>query len=52
MSCQACEDAQESADRGGPHQVAYVRVGNGNVRITGCPEHIEQLIEQLRQGKE
>lgn len=51
MSCRDCEAVQDRADRGEPHFESYVRVGNGNVRILGCREHLRQLLEQLRRGE-
>jgi hypothetical protein len=49
MSCDACSDAQ--ALRGpelGQHY--YVRVGNANVEIVGCKEHVGWAITLIRNG--
>lgn len=54
MSCRRCEIAQgDSNDIGGEPMVeffTYVRVGNGNILISGCEEHMKETIEQLRAG--
>jgi hypothetical protein len=51
VSCRDCEAVQDRADRREPHQVAFVRIGNGNVLILGCREHMRQLLEQLHRGE-
>lgn len=53
MSCQACEDAQQLADVKevtGLVQATYVRIGNGNVLVSGCVEHLAELIKRLREA--
>jgi len=46
MSCKDCDDIVEGViDIGGP---CFVRVGNGNVMVLGCPTHLRELIEKLR----
>jgi hypothetical protein len=49
MGCKRCEDFQVLRDAGGELPSYYVRVGAGNVELVGCPEHVGELIEQLRQ---
>lgn len=34
-----------------PIYYTYVRVGNGNVLISGCKTHLQELIETLRKGR-
>jgi hypothetical protein len=47
MSCQACDIAQELDDR--PDSIStlklqtFLRVGNGNVMISGCRKHLEEM---------
>lgn len=51
MSCLACEAAQELNDDGYAHNTtgrAYVRVGNGNVELVGCVEHVAELVTERR----
>lgn len=58
MSCSACEDAQEiqmKEDKYNnvfsyPRIHTYVRVGNGNVLIAGCEEHLAELIQRLKEA--
>lgn len=42
MNCQNCEKSQDFTTMNG---VTYVRVGNGNVAIIGCNEHLKQLLD-------
>jgi len=44
MSCKACDKAQEDGD------TYYVRVGRANVAVSGCREHVSDLITLLRQA--
>ncbi len=46
MSCQNCEDMQERND------VAYIRVGKANVGLTGCDEHLNQILRKLYPDRE
>jgi len=47
MSCEECNDEQERNEEiAGMH--TYVRVGNGNVLIMGCKNHLTELINKLR----
>lgn len=39
MSCIKCEEEPIET---------YVRVGNGNVMVVGCEEHLRELIKKLR----
>ena len=39
MSCQKCEE--------NPIET-YIRVGNGNVMVVGCEEHLKELMIELR----
>lgn len=41
MSCQRCDAGEIET---------FVRVGNGNVKIVGCHEHLQVLLEQNRRG--
>lgn len=43
MSCKKCEEKPIET---------YVRIGNGNVKIIGCMEHLRELIRKLRGNKE
>lgn len=43
MSCRACEDDAVTA---------YIRVGNGNVEVVGCTDHLRLLIERNRSAIE
>ena len=43
MSCKHCEENPVET---------YVRVGNGNVMIVGCVEHLRELIAKLRLADE
>ena len=50
MGCNSCEIETKSQDLQG--SIAYVRVGNGNVAIIGCRDHLRALIEKLRSAPE
>lgn len=61
MSCQACEkairetpgteiDLPEGATQPLPVFYAYVRVGNANVLISGCKEHMDELLRLYNLG--
>jgi hypothetical protein len=41
MSCQKCEEMQEKK------MVAYVRIGNSNVGIMGCDDHVRFAIAAI-----
>jgi hypothetical protein len=43
MSCIVCDETPVST---------YVRVQNGNVEITGCKEHLTELLRLLRLARE
>ena len=43
MSCKNCEENPVET---------YVRIGNGNVKIVGCVNHLRELIMILRSSKE
>ena len=43
MSCKICEDEPI---------FTYVRIGNGNVEIRGCADHLSELIRLLRVANE
>jgi hypothetical protein len=49
MSCVACDQAQ-LLDENELELVSYtfVRVGPANILISGCQEHLRQLLEKLR----
>lgn len=42
MSCNACRAAQEFGE------VAFYRVGDGNVKMSGCKEHLRAAMQMLR----
>lgn len=46
MSCPACKEAQQLL-RQGQEQVAFVRVGTGNVMVVACLEHLRELLSKL-----
>jgi len=51
MSCEECEKAQDLAldkNIADSPPVAYVRIGNANVAVIGCPNHVKELISGLR----
>ena len=50
MSCDPCDFETEAIQ--GLTKIAYVRIGNGNVAIIGCEDHLRQLIEKLRAAQE
>lgn len=41
MSCLPCDKMQDKGD------VAYVRVGKANVGLTGCDEHVGEVLDAL-----
>lgn len=41
MSCLPCDQMQDKGD------VAYVRVGKANVGLTGCDEHVGEVLDAL-----
>lgn len=53
MSCNACERMQ-MLDENELELVfyTYVRVGSSNVLVSGCNEHLKELIHKLRLAKE
>lgn len=55
MTCRACDRAEADVvgedDEPAPGAY-YVRVGVGNVRLIGCPEHVAMLVHDLRTGRE
>lgn len=46
MSCALCGRAQEGA--GTPHLDHFVRVGNGDVQVVGCDEHVAETFRLIR----
>jgi hypothetical protein len=49
MSCPDCEARQDAVvGEDTPH--VYVRVGNGNVELVGCPWHLAILVNLIREG--
>lgn len=42
MSCPNCEKIQEEGI------VTYIRIGNGNVMVSGCDKHLREMFEMLR----
>lgn len=48
MSCEECEAVQTAAEAGEPIPGYYVRVGNGNVQIVGCDDHVRLLLIAVR----
>lgn len=43
MSCRICEEEPI---------ITYMRIGNGNVEVRGCEEHLRELIRVYRKGSE
>lgn len=41
MSCLPCDQMQDKGD------VAYVRIGKANVGLTGCDEHVGEVLQAL-----
>lgn len=54
MSCVACDEAQmpELGSPTGLVLAIFVRVGPANVLISGCIEHLEQVLTELAQGRD
>jgi hypothetical protein len=54
MSCENCDRARRelraAAMAGSELPAAYVRIGQGNVLICGCQEHVAELCEKVRDG--
>lgn len=51
MSCEECDKIQDLAlNKNLPETTAiyYVRIGNSNMAIVGCPKHAKELVEELR----
>jgi hypothetical protein len=51
MSCPSCEEAQKPDPKSkltGLTYATYLRVGRANVLISGCAEHLTEIIEKLR----
>lgn len=46
MSCQACEVAQN-----GPQGSYYFRWKNANIELKGCMEHIQEVMDMLRNAQ-
>ena len=44
MSCKECQIEQEKGFG------IYVRVGAGNVHVSGCEYHLNMMFEQLKPG--
>ena len=44
MSCDNCEKSQATG------MVAYFRWGKANIGLTGCDEHLKEIIEVLRKA--
>ena len=44
MGCEECDKAQNK----GLH--TFVRVGTANILVSGCEEHLKEMISQLRRG--
>ena len=45
MSCKECKLKQEQ------HFGIYVRVGGGNVYVSGCEYHLNMMFEELKKGR-
>ena len=45
MSCKECEIEQEKGFG------TYVRVGSGNVYVSGCEYHLNMMFEELKKGR-
>lgn len=48
MGCQACDAAQEQAPNPGGGYY-YFRWKNANIQLSGCREHVAEVIEVLRE---
>lgn len=49
MSCVKCDEAQLLDEQSLELVLyTYVRIGSANVLISGCQEHLRELIEKLR----
>lgn len=42
MSCKRCEEAQESGQ-----SKYYIRIGSGNVELSGCHWHVKALMSMI-----
>ena len=45
MGCIACNNAQISKER-----EYYVRVGDSDILIFGCPKHVKEMIDMYNHG--
>ena len=53
MSCELCEDAQipePDNEITGLKQATYLRVGRANVLVSGCDEHLKELMDFYIKG--
>jgi hypothetical protein len=49
VSCEACDQSNDLVHAGYmPVSAYFVRIGNGNVRIVGCAEHVAITVDRLR----
>jgi hypothetical protein len=51
ISCDKCETRQELSIVPFTDNEVFVRIGNGNVELVGCEEHVRMLLEKLRETK-
>ena len=42
MSCEKCDKSQDAG------MIAYFRWGKANIGITGCNEHVKEVMDVLR----
>ena len=45
MSCQKCEDFRDKGYQ------SFFRWKNANIEINGCPEHLREIFEVLREAQ-
>ena len=48
MTCPACEARQETTRPAGRY---FVRVGNANVELVGCTQHVAELVDELNRAR-
>jgi hypothetical protein len=52
MSCKTCNLIQDDFVGGDPEGVIYVRIGEGNLMVSGCNEHLTELLVRVREKTE
>ena len=55
MTCPACEARQEldptAIEPPGHGYRYFVRVGNANVELVGCTQHVAELVDELNRAR-